>query len=121
MRRILLALLLSSLFSVSLASNWGFLKDAPIVSFNSKDTTLMEKTIFKALDTIKDGDKLAWKNDKTGNSGLANPINSYKVNGKSCRTIRIINRSKKNIAESQHNFCQAEDKSWKLYIKTKSK
>lgn len=117
MRQIFLTLLFSSLLSVSFASNLNFLESAPIASFNSDDTAMMEKTILRALDSLKDGDKLAWKNDKSGNSGLVNPVKSYKQNGSECRTLRIINRSKKAIRESQHDFCRSLDSKWKIYKK----
>jgi len=117
MVRLFLVPVLLGLCTVSLASNFSFLKYSPITSFTSEDTAMMENAVFKALNTLKDGEKLAWKNDQTGNSGLVNPIKSYENNSKSCRTVRLINRSKKSINESKYDFCQSADKEWKLFIK----
>jgi len=116
MLRIFLVLVFSSLYTISLAASHGYLKGAPIASFTSEDTAMMENTIFKALDTLKDGEKLAWKNDKTGNSGLVNPIKSYQNDNQPCRTVRVINRSKQSISETTYDFCLSPDKEWKLVI-----
>jgi len=119
MYRILLLSSLILLSSYSQASNLNFLKNSPIAHFNQQDTKLMEDNLFKALNTLSDGEKSAWKNNKTGNSGLANPLKTYKQNTATCRTLRIINRSKKNISESEFDFCQDKNKKWTLNTEKK--
>ena len=111
-----IAILLVSLTCIlsAQASNYRFMKDSPIASFNDNDLQLMHDNAFKALDTVKDGDKLAWSNADTGNSGLANPIKSFIKNGMSCRTLRLINKSNQNVAESIFNFCKTSNNSWKI-------
>ena len=99
------------------AGIYYFLKDLPISSFTDDDMTLMSDNVFKALETAKDGEKFAWENKKTGHSGLANPLKTYKQEGLNCRTVRIVNRAKKQIAESKYEVCKVKDNSWKIMTK----
>ena len=121
MRRFALFILLSTISLTALASNLNFLKDSPISSFDNTDTKLMTKTMYEALNTLKDGDKLAWKNDKTGNSGLSSPTKSYEEHGKTCRSLRMVNRSKKAVSESVHEFCKGTNNKWELYIEPQTR
>ncbi len=106
---VLVAFFCSSLLS---AASPNFLHDVtPISDFTKEDTELFWNAITNALDTKKDGEKLAWQNDKTGNSGLVNPLNTYQEENSQCRDLRIVNRSKKHIAESKYKFCN-RDGSW---------
>lgn len=107
-------LLVGFIFIASMghASNYNFLKDAaPIADFNKADIEMLKQTIQEALDTKKDGEKLAWKNEKTGNAGLVNPLQTLDKENGECRHVRIVNRSKKNIAESKFKFCK-QDGNW---------
>ena len=111
-KSITLTILVISLSSASLyAANPSFLFDStPIADFTQEDGDMFWNAITTALDSKKDGEKLAWKNDKTGNSGLVNPISTYRDGDQECRNLRVINRSKKYIAESLYKFCKKEDK-----------
>ena len=92
------------------ASNLNFLHDAaPISDFNRQDVKIMEDTIQKALNEIKDGEKLAWTNEKTKHSGLVNPLSSYTKDGMECRKVRIVNKSKKRIAQNNFKYCKQDD------------
>ena len=97
--------------SLTVASNLNFLHDiTPISDFTKEDSKQFWDTVNTALDTKKDGEKVAWKNQKSGNSGLVNPLTSYEEDKTACRDVRIINRSKKNIAESMYKFCKKDGK-----------
>jgi len=96
------------------ASNLNFLHDAaPISDFTKQDVEMMEDTIQKALNEKKDGEKLAWKNEKTNHSGLVNPLSSYSENEMECRKVRIVNKSKQRIAQNNFRFCR-KDGVWVL-------
>ena len=95
----------------AIASNYNFLKDAaPIADFKKDDVEILQQTIQDALNNMKDGEKLAWSNDKTGNAGLVNPVLTLDSNEGECRQVRIVNRSKQNIAESMFKFCKLNGK-----------
>jgi surface antigen len=111
MHKVLLFLSAMLLTSILHAASPGFLHDvSPISDFTPEDSTLFWDAITNALDTKKDGEKLAWQNEKSGNSGLVNPLNSYEESGNTCRDLRIVNRSKKHIAESKYKFCKQDGK-----------
>jgi surface antigen len=111
MKRVLILVALLLAIPAANASNFDFLHDTtPISDFTKEDSELFWNAIITALDTKKDGEKLAWKNDKSGNSGLVNPISSYKENETECRTVRIVNRTAKNISESKYEFCKRDGK-----------
>ncbi len=96
------------------ASNLGFLHQAaPIADFNSEDVKIMEDTIQTALNEKKDGEKLAWKNDKTNHSGLINPLSSFIKDEMKCREVRIVNKSQKRIAQNNFKYCKQDDQ-WVL-------
>jgi len=117
MYRVALIILGVCFYASADARLYSFLKNSPIESFTKEDISMMMDNVYKALDTKKDGEKLAWQNEKTGNSGLANPLSTFKQDGLKCRNLRIINRSKKQIVESKYDLCKVEDGSWKVYTK----
>jgi len=93
------------------ASNFNFLHQAtPISDFKKEDKKIFMETIQQALNEKKDGERLAWQNEKTGNSGLVNPLLTLDKKDGECRNVRIINKSKKNIAESWFKFCKTDGK-----------
>ena len=97
---------------MSSACSATFLHEAaPISDFNDADMQMFKDAIQKALNEKKDGEKLAWKNDKTGHSGLVNPLQTLDSEADECRNVRIINKSKKNIAETHFTFCK-QDGTW---------
>jgi len=103
-----------SFVAVTFASNLSFLHDStPISDFNKEDVKLMEEAIEKALNEKKDGEKLAWINEKTKHSGLVNPLSSFSENATECRRVRIVNKSKNWIGENEFKYCK-QDGTWVL-------
>jgi len=108
MQRTLVIVTTFFLISTVFASNFNFLHQAtPISDFNKQDLEMFKQALRTALNEKKDGEKLAWKNEKTGSSGLINPLLTLEDK---CRNARIINKSKNNIAESRFKFCKTEGK-----------
>lgn len=97
--------------SLLFAASPNFLHNVtPISDFTKEDSELFWNSVIDALDNKKDGEKLAWQNEKSGNSGLVNPLTTYQEDNTQCRDLRILNRSKKNIAESKYKFCKRNGK-----------
>ncbi|MFV2061328.1 MAG: RT0821/Lpp0805 family surface protein [Gammaproteobacteria bacterium] len=94
-----------------------YLRDLPISSFTDDDMRLLRDTAYQALEELKDGEKKAWNNEKSGNSGLLNPLKTYQKDGRLCRTLRVINRSQKKIAELKLEVCEIEEDTWKILSK----
>jgi len=110
MNRAAIILISFLIVTMTSASNLYFLTEAaPIADFNKEDVKIMEDTIQQALNKKKDGEKLAWKNEKTSNSGLVNPLSSYAEDKKECRKVRIVNKSNKRIAQNNFKFCKKDD------------
>ena len=111
MRSIIIGMAILFQIPIIYAANLDFLHDVtPISNFTKEDSEMFWNAITNALDSKKDGEKLAWKNDKSGNSGLVNPLSSYLDGDTPCRDLRIINRSQKHIAESKYKFCKRDGK-----------
>ncbi len=114
MHQVIIILSFLIISSAACASGYNFLKNSPIAVFKKEDLSLMEKNIYKALDVVKDGETLSWENTKTGSSGVARPVKTFKYKSMDCRSLEIINRSKKATGESKFNFCKIKDNSWKI-------
>jgi hypothetical protein len=111
---IFLGLVLMWFWIPAQASNFDFLdKTAPIRAFTKEDVAMMQDAINKALDGTKDGDKLAWKNDETGNAGLIQPLRTHEAGGQLCREVRIVTRSKDQVSQSRWTFCKIGD-NWQM-------
>ena len=111
MRQLGLSVVLILYSSMLFAANPRFLHDiTPISDFTPEDSELFWNAVTNALDNVKDGEKLAWQNEKSGNSGLVNPLSTYQEADTQCRDLRIVNRSKTHSAESKYKFCNTDGK-----------
>lgn len=114
-RKLIITFLLFSTFQGFAAPNLRFLNEsAPVFHFTEVDFDILVKTIQKALNEKKDGEKLAWENKDTGHAGLVNPLNTTIEKGVSCRMLRLINRAGKRISQTQYKFCKQPDGIWKV-------
>lgn len=101
--------------NTTLASTWGFLKDAaPIADFTEEDLSILKQNVNNALNSKADGEKLRWKNPNTGHAGLLNPLSSYEKDGQKCRKLRIINKAGEKIAETFFHLCKQQNAEWKV-------
>ncbi len=112
-----LAVLLVLASSQAFATGVGWLGDAPIRYFSEEDTQLMKSMLQSALSDNADGIKSEWVNPETGHKGSITPVNSKKIQGRSCRDVEMFNSAGGRTADSKHTFCQNEDGDWKLVNK----
>jgi surface antigen len=89
-------------------------KDTVIAKFNAEDTRLMLDRIDTALKSGQEGVPLAWRNDKSGASGTATPLNRLRWNALDCRRVRVINRHGSMTGESVYRFCEKPKGEWKM-------
>ncbi len=89
-------------------------KDTVIAKFNAEDTRLMLNRVDTALKTGQEGVPLAWRNDKSGASGTATPLNRLRSNDLDCRRVKITNRHGSMTGESTYRFCEKPKGEWKL-------
>jgi len=111
----IIPILLLATSQMVIASNLNFLNEsAPVFHFSDEDFGILMDTIQKALNEKKDGEKLSWKNEKTGHAGLVNPLDTTIENNLKCRNTRLINRANKRIAKTVFKFCKQPDGEWKV-------
>jgi surface antigen len=114
-QKLIITILLLTTSQMLIASNLNFLNEsAPVYHFTDEDFNILMATIQKALNEKKDGEKLAWKNEKTGHAGLVNPLDTTIENNLKCRNTRLINRANKKIAQTVYKFCKQPDGVWKI-------
>lgn len=89
-------------------------KDTVITKFNAEDTRLMLASIDTVLKTGQEGVPLAWRNDKSGASGTATPLNRLRWNGLDCRRVDITNRHGSMTGQSVYRFCEKPKGEWKM-------
>jgi surface antigen len=100
--------------SVQAAGEVPAFKDTVIARFNDQDQTMMLERIDAALKSGKEGETLAWQNDKTGASGTVTALNRLTWDGLDCRRVKITNRFKSSTGEGVYRFCEKPKGSWKL-------
>ena len=107
-------LLLFSMPGILVASNWQWMRDTPVKSFDSQDWALLEKTINHMLDQGEDGDSEEWRNPETGNGGKVQIMGSMDTDKGVCRDLLITNRTKSNAGSTRLNYCRQPDAQWKI-------
>jgi len=90
------------------------LKDTPVSRFTAEDYALMKQRVDEALQATKEGEKLEWRNDKTGASGSVIPMDRLTWNGMSCRRLQIVNVYGSTTGKGVYKFCQKTPGVWKI-------
>jgi surface antigen len=111
LRPLLAATLLFS--SLATASNWQFLKEAPIARFGEEDLKRFREAVYATLDTEPDGKTVTWENRETGNYGKITPLDTSGTPEAKCRRVRIFNNAAGRTGESVFHFCRQPDGEWK--------
>lgn len=106
--------LLSCIVSTNLmASNYGFLRDAPISFFTETDANMMYANIQNTLNHTPNGKKSVWKNPATQAWGYAIPSRAQSRNGTKCRSLTVFNEAKNRSGKSNYVFCKIKGE-WKI-------
>jgi len=97
------------------SAGWLFLKEAPIRFFSEQDRRLFKEAVQRTLEKVPDREISSWKNPATESAGAMKPIRTYQDNGKTCRTLEILNRAAGRTGqEIIVDFCKRADGNWKL-------
>jgi len=98
---------------ITIGSNLGFLKDAPITRFTGPDLEMFQSNLTAALEQSADGSTRRWENPNTGSSGQIAVISSFTQDRKRCRRTRISNRARGYAAaQTDAVFCKETDGRW---------
>jgi surface antigen len=108
------AILIFAIPGVCLASNWQWLKDAPVTSFDEQDWELLQETISQTLNKDSDGDSRQWDNPETGNSGTVKVIDTRDGSTGPCRKLVISNGALPEKGVTRLNYCRQPDGQWKI-------
>ncbi len=100
------------------ASNWQWLKNAPVMSFDEQDWELLQETINQTLDKGADGDSREWRNPETGNFGSVQVLDTRITDTGSCRNLVISNTSRPEKGVTRLNYCRQPDGQWKIDTRT---
>lgn len=95
------------------AYNESFLNYSPVFYFTKEDTAIFNATKNKALENAKDGQKISWRNPKTGSNGYFIPSNTTRENGITCRMLKIYNMAHKVTGVSNYKVCKINNV-WKM-------
>jgi surface antigen len=100
---------------IVIASNLGFLKDAPITRFKGPDLDMFQTNLYNTLDRNADGSTSHWENPNTGSAGEIVIVKSFSQDSKRCRRVRFSNRARGYTeAKTDAVFCKETDGQWKL-------
>jgi surface antigen len=90
----------------ALAQNLGFMRDSAMSFMNRDDVAMILKNYTLALDTLPDGHTTTWTNPKSGHSGTASPMKSFKEKGMDCRSLEMSNTAGGQTGRSELVFCK---------------
>lgn len=107
-------ILMFSIPGALLASNWQWLKDTPVMSFDERDWELLQETINQTLDEDSDGESRQWNNPETGNSGTVQVLDTRDTDTGHCRNLVISNSASPKKGVTRLNYCRQLDGQWKI-------
>ena len=98
-----------------LASNIGFMKDAPYAAyFTDEDRQIFHAKLNRLLDEAKDGGASSWTNPKTGAQGEITALGRLAPPDENCRRAHVVNRARGRTGQGEHVFCRTSDGNWLL-------
>ena len=108
----LLALLIASPIS---QSHSQFFKDTNFIpKLTIQDKLLANKAARENLTGKRAGTVASWKNDKSGNSGIAYLVKNYSLQSNSCReVVHTYNFKEEKRQRWRFMLCKMTDGSWK--------
>jgi surface antigen len=98
-----------------LASNVGFMKDAPYAAyFTDEDRRIFHSVLNKALDEAKESETRSWTNPDTGAQGEITALARLAPPDENCRRANVTNRARGRTGKGEHVFCRTSDGNWLL-------
>jgi hypothetical protein len=92
------------------AYNLSFANYSPLYYFTQEDARILQQSISQALTSTKDGNKLTWKNPKSGAWGYLVPNGTVTKNGVTCRNLTSFNNAHKVSGEATYKYCKIHGK-----------
>jgi hypothetical protein len=112
-RRLIAALIATSISIPALALNLSFMSSGPTEYFSTKDFKIMENSANSTLDSAKDGKKVYWKNPKSTAWGYFIPSHAPALKGKPCRNLTVFSSAKSVTNLATYRFCKIQHE-WRI-------
>ena len=114
MRTSLLALATVATFAFPAhASNFDFLKYAPISRLSAAELTEFKAAVDKALDESPDGQAMQWKAPKSEFNANVVPMKRFTEGKHECREARFETEARELKASGVYTFCKST-KGWQI-------
>jgi surface antigen len=110
--RAALAAALAAAVGMAHAQNLGFMRHSVMSYVTPADATLMQKNYLEALE-LPDGHMSTWSNPRTGASGTATPLKSFREKGMACRQLEMSTTAGGQTGNGQFVFCKT-GAGWKI-------
>jgi surface antigen len=93
------------------------MQDTAIGDLTQQDMVFIKDTTELALAYQGEGIPFSWANTKSGNTGVAVPLASIKIDKKTCRDLAItIFNTRGKSANGTYNFCRDSNGAWSRNI-----
>lgn len=97
------------------ASNVGFMKDAPYAAhFTAEDRKVFHVQLNQALSEAKEGETRSWENPATGAKGEITALSRLPAPDENCRRAHVVNQARGRTGRGEHVFCRTSDGQWLL-------
>lgn len=113
-RQLGIILLLICIPGMLAASNWQWMRDTAVKSFDEQDWALLENTINRLLSSGADGDSQEWQNPETGNAGSVRILSTTDTDTETCRILLITNTARSEAGTTRLNYCRQPDAQWMI-------
>lgn len=97
--------------SVTVSSNYNFLKNSVISEYSDSDIEMLLEHVQIGLNENR---TVEWHNENTGHGGSITPGEPARHDGLTCRYATITNKSKSKQGTTRFKFCKMEDGTWKI-------
>ncbi|MCP5421000.1 MAG: hypothetical protein H6970_03785 [Gammaproteobacteria bacterium] len=88
------------------ATAWRFLQYSAVEKFSDKDWDLFTAAGEKALNQTPDGETVSWQNPDTSSHGSIKPVNTFEIDGHSCRKVEFTSTAGGFTGHSDFTFCK---------------
>lgn len=96
-------------FGTYTATLWN----TPAEYFTDADWQLFENTLKRTLDSVPDGQTVAWANPASKASGEFTVLKSVRRQGQDCREVKLVSQAGGQRRVTGIAFCKEDDGTWK--------
>ena len=116
MRVLLHVIVAAILIGVAADANaFRWMRNSVLIELEESDWEIIQPEARRVLDSVKDGVRVDWNNEATGNRGAFKVIMSFRIDGQPCRRLALLTVNNKQQRDvMKHNLCKQSDDTWKF-------